>query len=80
MNEGFPQEWQRGKLADFCDINLPLSERKWLNDETEVSFLKMEDVSNSARVTNKRLRTYEEVSKGFTAFKDKDAAIPALTH
>lgn len=79
MSEQVPDGWAKGELDTFCEVNPRLTQRDSLNDETKVSFLRMEDVSNSANVTNKRIRQYKQVSKGFTSFQNNDVLLAKIT-
>ena len=79
MNDLVPKGWILGKLTDFSEINPKLNQPTALTEQLSVSFIKMEDVSNSARVVNKRLRKYIDVSKGFTKFNDHDVLVAKIT-
>ncbi|MEM6509016.1 MAG: restriction endonuclease subunit S [Pseudomonadota bacterium] len=79
MNDLVPEGWILGKLTDFSEINPKLNQPTALTEQLSVSFIKMEDVSNSARVVNKRLRKYIDVSKGFTKFNDHDVLVAKIT-
>lgn len=78
-HSSIPDGWVFGILSDFADINPRLPNKAELLDDTKVSFIKMEDVSNNAVITNKRIRNYSEVSKGFTSFKNQDVLVAKIT-
>ena len=64
------------KLADICEIN-PRSEV--LDDNTLVSFVAMPDVSEDGKINVDTHRTYGEVKKGFTNFKEGDVLFAKIT-
>ncbi|MDN5299469.1 MAG: type restriction enzyme subunit [Clostridiales bacterium] len=68
--------WQTQKLEDIIEIN-PRSEK--LDDDTEVTFLGMADVSNEGRILIRNTKVYSEVSKGFTSFKENDVLLAKIT-
>ncbi len=47
--------------------------------KTNVSFLKMEDVSNEARVTNLQTRELKQVKTGYTFFQENDVLFAKIT-
>lgn len=79
MSNAVPEGWSVGTLADFSDINPKLAQRAELNEDTSVSFIKMEDVSNSAVVKNVRIVSYGQVSNGFTSFQNRDVLVAKIT-
>ncbi|MFT5296260.1 MAG: type I restriction enzyme S subunit [Colwellia sp.] len=79
MNSLIPEGWALGGLTDFSEINPKLKQQAVLTDALNVSFIKMEDVSNNAKILNKRIRKYSEVSKGFTKFNDHDVLVAKIT-
>lgn len=62
------------RIKDICKIN-PQKEKA----TGKVSFIKMEDVSIDGRILNKEEKNYEDVSTGFSAFKDKDVLVAKIT-
>ena len=64
------------KLTDICEIN-PKTEA--LDDNTLVSFVAMPDVSEDGRINVGIHRTYSEVKKGFTSFKEGDVLFAKIT-
>ena len=79
MSNAIPIGWYSGVLSDFSEINPRLAQKATLSDDTEVSFIKMEDVSNNAIIKNKRIRRYSKVAKGFTTFQNGDVLIAKIT-
>ena len=64
------------KLADICEIN-PRAEL--LDDNTLVSFVAMPNVSEDGKINVDTHRTYGEVKKGFTYFKEGDVLFAKIT-
>jgi len=79
MSSGVPDGWGLGFLSEFSEINPSFDKTLGLSDEIDVSFIKMEDVSNGAIVTNMRVRKYYEVKKGFTRFQNNDVLVAKIT-
>jgi len=79
MSDLVPDGWVLGDLTNFSEINPKLNQQTVLTDNLSVSFIKMEDVSNNAKVRNKRIRKYNKVSKGFTKFNDHDVLVAKIT-
>ena len=52
---------------------------KGLDDDTEVSFLSMPDVSNEAKIINLQKRFLKDVKKGFTFFQNDDILFAKIT-
>ncbi|WP_317722626.1 restriction endonuclease subunit S [Clostridium tetani] len=71
-----PEEWSVNSLSDIAEIN---PKKEVLDNEKQVSFIPMEYVSNLGRVINMDIRNYGDVSKGYTAFKDKDVLLAKIT-
>lgn len=79
MSKAVPNGWIKADLEYFSEVNPRLTKKNELTNDTEVSFLRMEDVSNFAKVKNKGSRKYSEVSKGFTCFQDHDVLVAKIT-
>ncbi|WP_423679971.1 restriction endonuclease subunit S [Undibacterium sp. WLHG33] len=79
MSRSLPDGWLQESLEYFAEINPRLTNRNLLENETEVSFFKMEDVSNQAKIINRNIRRYGEVSKGFTCFQNEDVLVAKIT-
>lgn len=84
MKEGYkktelgliPNEWDVKLLNDICEVN---PKKEILNENDRVSFISMEQVSNSGGVINTSDRIYKEVSKGYTGFRNKDVLLAKIT-
>jgi type I restriction enzyme S subunit len=79
MSNAVPEDWHKGVLEDLAEINPALKQRADLRDDTPVSFIKMEDVSNRASIKNVRIVPYNQVSKGFTRFQNHDVLLAKIT-
>lgn len=64
------------RLIDVCDIN-PKAEG--IDDNTEVSFVAMPDVSEDGKINAGIIRSYYEVKKGFTCFREGDVLFAKIT-
>lgn len=84
MREGYkktevgiiPENWETVSLSDICEIN---PKKDILENDDEVAFLPMEQVSNSGRIIKINTKKYEDVSKGYTPFKNKDVLLAKIT-
>lgn len=84
MREGYkktevgviPEDWEAMLLSDICEIN---PRKDILENDDEVAFLPMEQVSNSGRIIKINTKKYEDVSKGYTPFKNKDVLLAKIT-
>lgn len=67
-------------LADVCEINPRLPRSHGLTDETEVSFVPMAAVDEVAGdIRDKQSRTFGEVKKGYTHFREGDVLFAKIT-
>ena len=64
------------KLGDVCEIN-PKVDR--LSNDTQVSFIPMQNVTDDGKVDSSIIRTVEEVKKGFTSFRENDVLFAKIT-
>ncbi|WP_201578525.1 restriction endonuclease subunit S [Psychrobacter okhotskensis] len=71
-----PNGWEVKKLNELCEINPKKPSKP--NDEL-VSFISMSQVSEDGQIISTETKTYDEVSKGFTSFKDKDVLVAKIT-
>ncbi|MDU6039850.1 MAG: restriction endonuclease subunit S [Clostridium butyricum] len=71
-----PEEWKAKRLCDIAEIN---PKKEIIEDDNDVSFIAMEDVSNEGRVIKNNIRKYGEVKKGYTAFKKDDVLLAKIT-
>ncbi|MEZ0190462.1 restriction endonuclease subunit S [Ralstonia solanacearum] len=72
-----PADWRLSKLSDIADINPGRAKPKAEDDE--VSFLAMGDVSEDGQVTERQIRNYQDVAKGFTSFVENDVLVAKIT-
>ena len=67
-------------LADVCEINPRLPRNHDLKDGTEVSFVPMAAVNAVAgEILDKQSRSFGEVKKGYTHFRDGDVLFAKIT-
>ena len=71
-----PNGWEVKKLNELCEINPKKPSKP--SDEL-VSFISMSQVSEDGQIISTETKTYDEVSKGFTSFKDKDVLVAKIT-
>ena len=64
-------------LSELVEINPSLGMR--LDDEIEVSFIAMADVSEVGQITNKLTKQYKNVKNGFTSFRNGDIIFAKIT-
>ena len=64
------------KLADVCEINPKL---QIINDNTDVSFVAMSDVSEDGTINTTVVRPFFEVKKSFTCFQEGDVLFAKIT-
>ncbi|WP_159469431.1 restriction endonuclease subunit S [Dyadobacter sp. 3J3] len=75
-----PKEWEVGPLSKISEINPLASLSSKLSTNDEVSFFKMEDVSNDAEIINNNTKKIREVvKKGFTSFTENDILFAKIT-
>ena len=72
----FSGKWLNVHMGDICQIN----PKKMPEPENGlVSFIPMDAVSEDAQLLRTEKKSYSEVSKGFTSFKDMDILIAKIT-
>lgn len=71
--------WPAVALGEVTDINPRGPGRGELAPSVEVDFVPMASVSEGGEMTVSERRTYEEVSKGFTAFRPSDVLLAKIT-
>jgi len=64
------------KLGDFFELN-PTKTR--LNDTDLVTFIRMEDISESGRIINQHCMPLSSIKKGFTFFERNDVLVAKIT-
>lgn len=71
-----PNCWRLNRLCDITEIN---PKKEVIEDDKDVSFIAMEDVSNQGAIIKRNVRKYGEVKKGYTAFKNNDVLLAKIT-
>nr|WP_241879549.1 restriction endonuclease subunit S [Psychrobacter sp. PraFG1]UNK06365.1 restriction endonuclease subunit S [Psychrobacter sp. PraFG1] len=71
-----PNGWKIKKLDEICEIN---PRKPSEPDDCFVSFISMSQLSEDGRIISKDTKNYDEVSKGFTSFKDNDVLVAKIT-
>lgn len=72
-----PVGWDAYPLSELVTINPRMVTKP--NEDTLVSFIRMENVSNDAKLIASTNRPCSEVSKGFTHFSDGDVLFAKIT-
>jgi type I restriction enzyme S subunit len=67
----------KGLLSDLAEINPSLGAQ--LDDDMEVSFVAMADVSEDGHIINSQTKQYKDVRKGYTSFRDGDVLFAKIT-
>jgi restriction endonuclease S subunit len=71
------QGWDLGSFVDICELN-PKPEK--CDDELEVSFVPMANVSQNSHILDATdIKKYANVKKGFTSFKENDVLFAKIT-
>lgn len=75
-----PDSWAEMPLADICVLNPRLSSDARPDEMTEVTFVPMSAVDEkSGTISKPEIRTFGEVSKGYTNFLEKDVLFAKVT-
>ena len=75
-----PETWQLVRLSSVCAINPPLALEERPTPDTTVSFIPMAAVDEiEGKITRWETRTFQEVSKGFTPFRENDVLFAKIT-
>lgn len=84
--QDIPEDWSLVRLDKIAQINPRKSKEilrngEWIEiaPDTLVTFLAMEDVSESAKISNKQVKTYAEVETGYTSFQEQDILVAKIT-
>ena len=64
------------KLGDVCKINPKATP---ISDDTEVSFVPMQNVTEDGGIDTSQIRKYCDVKKGFTNFQENDILFAKIT-
>lgn len=74
-----PKGWKKVRLKRIANLNPSKNEVVNLPEDTEVTFLPMEAVSESWKVDYSRTRPLAELRNGYTYFRDSDILIAKIT-
>jgi len=75
-----PESWVEVRLDEICLLNPKLASDERPGNDTKVTFVPMSAVDESAGVIAKpEVRTYSEVAKGYTGFKEHDVLFAKVT-
>lgn len=75
-----PETWAEVRLTDVCELNPRLLAEDRPSDDLPVTFVPMSAVNESAGVIDKpEERTFGEVSKGYTSFRERDVLFAKVT-
>jgi len=75
-----PERWTEAAINDVCELNPPKPVADSLAGGSEVTFVPMPAVDAEARaITRPQVRTFDEVRKGFTSFRDNDVILAKIT-
>jgi type I restriction enzyme S subunit len=76
----FPDSWIEVRLADACALNPRLPSDARPDEMTEVTFVSMSAVDEiSGTISKPEIRTFGEVSKGYTSFLENDVLFAKVT-
>ncbi len=73
-----PKEWEVGSLDNIAEIN-PKNNVSHLEDNSNVTFLPMQNVGGNGRILKYETRKYGDVKKGYTCFSEKDILFAKIT-
>ena len=74
-----PKHWPLLRLRFVMKLNPPKSELNSLADNTEVSFVPMNAVSENGQITTETTTKLGDVKQGYTYFQDKDVVLAKIT-
>ncbi|MEZ9785442.1 hypothetical protein BCV08_17740 [Vibrio breoganii] len=72
----FEGEWEEVHIGDICDVN---PKKPLEPDNGLVSFIPMDAVSEDAKLLRKEVKSYLDVFKGFSSFRNFDTLIAKIT-
>ena len=73
------QGWEKKSISEICVINPNKSEMGEMNDDTLVTFIPMNSVSDTGEMDTSQTREYREVKTGYTYFRDNDVLFAKIT-
>jgi len=71
--------WEKKSISEISIINPNKSELGNLNDDTLVSFIQMNSVSETGEIDSGQTREYPEVRTGYTYFRENDVLFAKIT-
>ncbi|MFN3985812.1 MAG: restriction endonuclease subunit S [Rhodocyclaceae bacterium] len=75
-----PETWVEVRLTDVCELNPRLGADERLDDDAAVTFVPMSAVDETGGVISKpEVRTFVEVTKGYTNFRERDVLFAKVT-
>lgn len=75
-----PETWVEARLTDVCELNPRLAAYERLDDDAAVTFVPMSAVDETGGVISKpEVRTFVEVTKGYTNFRERDVLFAKVT-
>lgn len=75
-----PETWVQARLTDICELNPRLLAEDRPDGDISVTFVPMSAVDERAGVINKpETRTFSEVAKGYTYFRERDVLFAKVT-
>jgi len=72
-------KWEMVKLSDVCTVNPPKKQLKALYDNKVVSFIPMSDVTEDGRIYTNNVKSFSEISSGFSYFIEDDVLFAKIT-
>ena len=76
--EDIPKDWENGNVASLASIN-PKKDTKKIGKKDRISFIRMEDTSEQAKILNMDDKKLYEVEKGYTNFHENDVLFAKIT-
>ncbi|WAM22400.1 MAG: restriction endonuclease subunit S (plasmid) [Candidatus Methanoperedens sp.] len=73
-----PITWEIGTISTIAEVN-PKTDVSQLHEDSPVTFLPMENISENAKILKRDTRKYFEVKKGFTCFAERDVLFAKIT-
>jgi type I restriction enzyme S subunit len=75
-----PETWVKARLTEICELNPRLRAEDRPDGDTTVTFVSMSAVDEHNGVINKpETRTFTEVAKGYTSFRERDVLLAKVT-
>lgn len=75
-----PESWVQARLSEICELNPRLRAVDRPNNNTTVTFVPMSAIDEHSGVINKpEIRTFTEVAKGYTYFRERDVLFAKVT-